>query len=187
MQIPEQIAAGDSPVARLYATHAPALFAYLRQRTAAREDAQDILSQIFVAAIEQGLPAGLSEREQAAWLWRVAHHKAVDAYRRSRLRQGVDMAQFTDLLYNEDEQHAPGQVSLKHEVYARLHTQLPDSHQSSRRRCVCALPAGCAARRLPQSWANARARSTFYAGCISKTREESANDTRVATFHTRTG
>ena len=39
MQLSEEIVSCDSPVARLYEQHAPALFAFLRQKTAAREDA----------------------------------------------------------------------------------------------------------------------------------------------------
>lgn len=124
MQLSEKIVSCDSPVARLYERHAPALFAYLRQKTAAREDAEDILAQVFVAAIEQGEIDGLDERAQAAWLWKVARNKLVDAYRRSRLRQGMDLNQFTDLLYDEDERHAPEQVSLKHEEYAHLYAHI---------------------------------------------------------------
>src|SRR5579883_587658 len=124
MQLPEKLVSRDSLVARLYERHAPALFAYLRQKTASREDAEDILAQVFVAAIEQEAIAALSEREQVAWLWRVARNKSVDAYRRSRLRQGMDLEELTDLLYDENEQHAPEQVSLRREEYARLHAHI---------------------------------------------------------------
>ena len=123
MQLSEQIVSCDSPVARLYEQHAPALFAFLRQKTTSREDAEDVLAQIFIAAIEHGEIASLGEREQAAWLWRVARNKVVDAYRRSRLRQGMDLDLFVDLIYTEDE-HAPEQVSLKREEYAQLHAHL---------------------------------------------------------------
>ena len=82
----------DSPVARLYELHATAIFAYLRQQTTSREDAEDILVEVFVAAVESGAFDRLGEKEQVVWLWRVAHNKAVDAYRRSRLRQGQMVA-----------------------------------------------------------------------------------------------
>lgn len=52
MQLSEENVSCDSPVARLYEQHAPALFAFLRQKTAAREDAEDVLAQVFIAAIE---------------------------------------------------------------------------------------------------------------------------------------
>lgn len=123
MQLSEAIVSDDSPVARLYEQHAPALFAYIRQKTASREDAEDILAQVFVAAIEYGDITQLSEKELAGWLWRVARNKVVDAYRRSRLRQGIDLDLFTELIYDEDER-APEQVSLKKEEYAQLHAHL---------------------------------------------------------------
>jgi RNA polymerase sigma factor (sigma-70 family) len=135
MQLSNDIVSSDSPVARLYERHAPALFAYLRRRTPAREDAEDVLAQVFVALIEYGDPGKLSEREQVAWLWRVAQNKAIDAYRRARLRQGMDLELFTDVIYEEDE-HTPEQVSLQHEEYAQLHAyleQLPPAQREAMR------------------------------------------------------
>lgn len=123
MQLPNDTDLYDSPVAGLYERHAPALFAYLRHRTPSREDAEDVLAQVFVALIEYKERNSLSEKEQVAWLWQVAHNKAVDAYRRSRFRQGMDLELFTDVIY-EDDEFAPEQVSLRHEEYAQLHLYL---------------------------------------------------------------
>ena len=123
MQLSNDPVFSDSPVARLYELYAPALFAYLRRRTPSREDAEDVLAQVFVAFIEYGDASRLSEKEQVAWLWRVAQNKAVDAYRRSRLRQGMDLELFTDVIYEEDE-HTPEQISLRHEEYAQLHIHM---------------------------------------------------------------
>jgi len=123
MQLSNAIGACDSPVARLYELYAPAIFAYLRQHTLSREDAEDALVEVFVAAVEYGELDRLGAKEQAAWLWRVARNKAVDAYRRSRLRQGVDLDLLTDLIY-EDDARAPEQVILRREEYAHLHQHL---------------------------------------------------------------
>lgn len=123
MQLSNEIVSCDSPVARLYAQHAPAIFAYLRQQTASREDAEDVLVEVFVAAVEFSELDRLGEKEQIAWLWRVARNKVVDAYRRSRLRQGTDIDLVADLLYDDD-RHAPEQVTLLREEYAHLHDQL---------------------------------------------------------------
>lgn len=123
MQLPNNVGFYDSPVARLYERHAPALFTYLRRKTPSREDAEDVLAQVFVALIEHGDINRLSEKEQVAWLWQVAHNKAIDAYRRSKVRQGMDLELFTDVIYEEDE-HTPEQISLRHEEYAQLHAYL---------------------------------------------------------------
>jgi RNA polymerase sigma-70 factor (ECF subfamily) len=123
MQLSNEIVSCDSPVARLYERSAPALFAFLRRKVPAREDAEDILAQTFIAAIEYDGFSQLSEKEQNAWIWRVAHNKTVDAYRRARLRQGMDLELFTDVIYDEEER-APEQISLKREEYAQLCTHL---------------------------------------------------------------
>src|SRR5262249_51470325 len=66
--------------------------------------------------------ARLGEKEQVAWLWRVARNKVVDTYRRSRLRQGIGLDVVADLI--DDDQRAPEQVVLQQEEYARLYIHL---------------------------------------------------------------
>ena len=121
----------DSPVARLYELHATAIFAYLRRQTSSREDAEDILVEVFVAAVEWSAFEKLGEKEQVAWLWRVAHNKAVDAYRRSRVRQGMDLELVADVIYDDDAR-APEQVALLREEYAHLHAHLEKLSPSQR-------------------------------------------------------
>lgn len=107
----------------LYQHYSAAIFVYLRQHTASREDAEDTLVEVFVAALEYDHFSSMSEKEQLAWLWRVAHNKAIDAYRRSKHRQGVDLEQIADSTFDDDEL-APEQVALREEEYATLHTHL---------------------------------------------------------------
>lgn len=113
----------DSPVARLYEIHAPAIFAYLRRQISSHEDAEDLLVEVFVAAVEARAFEQMGEKEQVAWLWRVTRNKVIDAYRRSRLRQGVALEPFADVFYDDDER-APEQVALLREEYAHLHAHL---------------------------------------------------------------
>jgi RNA polymerase sigma-70 factor, ECF subfamily len=81
MQFSKDAVSCDSPVARCYLSHAAGIFAYLRQQAASREEAEDILVEVFVAAIEFSEFDQLGEEEQVAWLWRVARNKAVDGRR----------------------------------------------------------------------------------------------------------
>ncbi|MEO9028061.1 MAG: sigma-70 family RNA polymerase sigma factor [Ktedonobacteraceae bacterium] len=122
MKLAQTITADGSLVARLYKQHSPALFAYLRQQTSSPESAEDALIEVFIAALETDKLDELSEKEQVAWLWRVARNKGVDAYRRSRVRQGLDLIQLTD--YIEDNRHAPELIVLQREASAHLHTYL---------------------------------------------------------------
>jgi len=62
MRLSKEIVASDSPVATLYELYAPAIFAYLRQQTPAREDAEDILVEVFVAAVESSLTYQAGDR-----------------------------------------------------------------------------------------------------------------------------
>ncbi len=110
-------------VALLYQRCSTAIFAYLRQHAASREDAEDVLVEVFVAALENEHFTAMSEQEQQAWLWRVARNKAIDAYRRSKHRQGVDLEQIADSTFDDDEL-APEQVALREEEYADLRTNL---------------------------------------------------------------
>lgn len=106
----------------LYTRHSPALFAYLLHKTGSPENAEDVLVDVFVAALETSMFAELSEKEQVSWLWRVAHNKGVDAYRRSRVRQGLDLNLFVQLL--KDQEHTPELLALRQEATTQLQNYL---------------------------------------------------------------
>lgn len=75
-------------MATLYRQYSPAIFAYLSQHVPQEEDAEDILVAVFLAALENERFSTLPEKMQLAWLWRVAHNKTIDAYRRRERRYG---------------------------------------------------------------------------------------------------
>lgn len=56
----------DTPIAQWYQLHALPLLAYVRQHVPSREDAEDIVVEAFIAALEQKgfSPYTLSEQEQ---------------------------------------------------------------------------------------------------------------------------
>lgn len=103
----------------LFYRYAPALFAYLRQHTASREDAEDLLHEVFAAALERPEFGQLSDDEQALWLWRVTRNKTVDIYRRKTRRPSLNLDYVADELYAGDEQ-SPEYALLRREEYARL-------------------------------------------------------------------
>ncbi len=110
----------DSVYAELYRSHAPALFAYVYQQTASREDAEDIVLEVFLSVLRNPRFLAFDEKKREAWLWTIARNKIVDNYRRSLHRQHVSIDWLTLPLY-EDESLAPEQLSLKREEYARLY------------------------------------------------------------------
>jgi RNA polymerase sigma-70 factor (ECF subfamily) len=107
------------PLAMLYQRHASAIFDYARKQLPALEDAEDVLVEVFLAALEQPYFLGLSEHEQHAWLWRVAHHKIVDHYRRRSRQRQIPLGEAHQSI--PDEQDAtPEQISLAQEQDAQL-------------------------------------------------------------------
>lgn len=65
----------DSPSEQLYALHASAIFAYARLYIASREAAEDLVLDVFLAALEHPYLLARSEEIQRAWLRKVAHYK----------------------------------------------------------------------------------------------------------------
>ena len=98
--VAKQPGADDPPSARLYQDHAPAILAYLRLRVAPREEAEDLLLEVFLAALERGdLLEERSLEMQRAWLLNVARNKIADHYRRSKRRPQVALEQVAETLY----------------------------------------------------------------------------------------
>jgi len=122
MTLLQKKVADGSLVARLYKQQSPALFAYLCKRMGSPESAEDVLIEVFVAALEMASLDELSEKEQISWLWRVARNKGVDAYRRSQVRQYLDLSLLTNL--SEDNQHSTELIVLQREAAERLHSHL---------------------------------------------------------------
>lgn len=105
--------------ATLYDRYGSAVFAYLRLQRASWEDAEDLTLEVFTIALERDNLQELSEKEQLAWLQRVAHNKLVDGYRRATHHPLVSLHNIEELLENT---HAsdPEYVTLQHEALGRL-------------------------------------------------------------------
>ena len=122
----------DAALADLYQRHVYTLLSFIRRYVSTREDAEDVLLEVFLAAMERNALIGLSEGEQLAWLRRVAHNKCVDVYRRSVRRPAIPLDSALDMLYEPEEQ-TPEQVALRSEEYALLRdylTHLPAQQQA---------------------------------------------------------
>ena len=65
----------------LYDRFAVTVLAYLSQLVSNRQDAEDLLLEVFMAACKNEMLLGLPAGRQLAWLRRVARNKAVDRYR----------------------------------------------------------------------------------------------------------
>lgn len=122
---------GNSAIAELYQRHAYTLTSFIRRYVSTREDAEDVLLEVFIAAFERNALAGLSESEQLAWLRRVARNKCVDVYRASQRRPFLSLETITEMIY-DDEDQLPEQMALHSEELALLRarlTRLPELQQ----------------------------------------------------------
>lgn len=107
----------------LYQRYAPTLFAYLHRHAGSLEDTEDLLLDVFEAALARPGFELLGAREQEAWLWNVARNKVVDHQRKRARRQGLSLDLVPEELY-EPERETPETSLLRQEEYARLHASI---------------------------------------------------------------
>jgi RNA polymerase sigma factor (sigma-70 family) len=122
--------ADNSLSAELYQRYAPKMLAYLCHHISSLDDAEDLLLEVFLAALEkEHMLSRLSEDEQRAWLWTVARNKMIDYHRRTQRRRIVPLEQVEETMFDE---LLPEQVALQQEEHTTLHIylkQLPTVQQ----------------------------------------------------------
>ena len=123
MQAKKQTTQGEQEMALLYRKYAPGLLSYVRMHMSSAEDAEDLVVEVFLAAIENSTFPALSEKAQQLWLWRVTRNKVIDAYRRAKTRQHVTLEHVADGLF-EDEMFSPEYAALRQEDYIDLYAHL---------------------------------------------------------------
>jgi RNA polymerase sigma factor (sigma-70 family) len=122
-QLHPEAAPGESSIAILYDRYAHIILNYLSRYISCREDVDDMLLDVFLAALEKQVWLTWSEGEQLAWLRRIAYNKAVDYYRRSARHPSVGLEHALTLLC-EDDESLPEQVALRNEDYSLLRVHL---------------------------------------------------------------
>ncbi len=123
MQANRHTAQAEQEIELLYRKYAPGLLTYVRMRVPSPEDAEDLVVEVFVAALQNAKFAALSEKEKQLWLWRVTRNKVIDAYRRAKTRQNVTLEHVADGLF-EDELASPEYAALRQEDYMDLYVHL---------------------------------------------------------------
>lgn len=121
-------------VAQLYQQYASALLLFLRRRIPGREDAEDVLLEVFQAAVESNVLFNLDASKHHAWLWTVAQRKVTDYYRRKQSRPAfaADLEEIEESLL-EDEAFTPEVSALRQETYTELRAHvasLPELQQN---------------------------------------------------------
>lgn len=105
----------------LFHHHAPAILAFLRKQGTSREDAEDLLLEVFTAVLEQKHLSRLPLGQQTSLIWRIARNKLIDAYRRRKRHPSSSTEQLQEELLVTAEE-VPEEMLLRLEEYAQLHT-----------------------------------------------------------------
>ena len=102
MSLINRILAGDKQaMLELYKTFAPKIERYLFQKLPSKEDVEEILNDTFLEAIDS-LQLLKKEENLQAWLYRIAHNKTVDFYRKRKIKQVLlSQAPFLEILAKE--------------------------------------------------------------------------------------
>jgi RNA polymerase sigma factor (sigma-70 family) len=119
----KQAALEDTPMGRLYQRHWLGLFAAIRQSIPSPEDAEDILLDVFLAALENASLPSMSERHQEAWLRRVAYNKCMDFHRRATRRPVLSLEGNRETLCDENHP-TPERAALRQEELEQLQEHL---------------------------------------------------------------
>ena len=131
MQANRHRAQVEQEMALLYRKYAPGMLTHVRMRVPSPEDAEDLVVEVFMAALQNAKFTVLSEKAKQSWLWRVTRNKVIDAYRRAKTRQSVTLDHVAEGLF-EDEMFSPEYTALRQEDYMDLYAHLqslPVLHQ----------------------------------------------------------
>jgi RNA polymerase sigma factor (sigma-70 family) len=101
-----------------YDRFAAIIFQYLLQRVSNVHDAEDLLLEVFVAALQDTSLSNLPDGRQLAWLKSVARNKVIDCYRQGAK---VNLQPIDQALELEDTAFTPEQYTELKENYERLY------------------------------------------------------------------
>jgi RNA polymerase sigma factor (sigma-70 family) len=119
MQQQEEHQLANRSDSTLYDRHAAIILAYARSHTASWQDAEDLTLEVFLTALQHDSLSWLSDKQQLVWLWRVAHNKLVDSYRRPDQPPTVPLEQVVENACR-DEALTPEQLVLRREELETL-------------------------------------------------------------------
>src|SRR6476469_1664817 len=112
-----------SSIAALYDRYAHIMLNYISRYISSREDVNDIVLDVFLAAMENQVWMTWNEGEQLAWLRRISYNKVVDYYRRTSRHSSVGLEEIATML-SEDDESMPEHVALRNEDYSLLRVHL---------------------------------------------------------------
>jgi RNA polymerase sigma-70 factor (ECF subfamily) len=111
----------DDEDSTLYDRFAGPILHYLFQQVSNEQDAEDLLLEVFLAALQDKSLSDLPAGRQLAWLRRVARNKVIDRFRHIALLNLLPIEQALEL---EDTALTPEQYTELKENYERLYQSI---------------------------------------------------------------
>lgn len=111
------------PALALYETYASTVLTYLLRKVGSREEAEDILLDVFIAILEKGSDLRQEAHSQRALLFAIARNKVIDHYRRVQRVPSVSLVSVQNGIYAYEE-HEPEQATLQLEERERLYAHV---------------------------------------------------------------
>lgn len=137
MSLIDRLLAGDKKATvTFYKKYSPSIFEYLRKKLPRQEDAQEMMHDVFLEALD-ALPLLRNKDSISSWLYTIARNEVVDFYRKQKIKSILlSQIPFLQLVANEVSQpefeyekdrvrerieKAFSLLSLKHQKILRLH------------------------------------------------------------------
>ncbi len=119
----EKILDGDEQaVVSFYHHFSPRILRFLKKRLPRNEDAQEILNDVFLEAVD-ALPTLQKHANLQAWLYKIASNKTADFYRKRKIKSFL-FSQMPYLEIIEQEIHQPEFVFEKDKIRDRIEASL---------------------------------------------------------------
>ncbi len=119
----EKIISGEQKaIIKFYHDYSPRILKYLKAKLSKNEDSQEILNDIFLQAIDS-LPLLKKEENLQAWLYKIAHNKIVDFYRKRKIKF-ILLSQIPFLNLIDKEIHQPEFVYEKNRMKEKINNSI---------------------------------------------------------------
>ena len=119
----KRILRGDSKaVVEFYKSYSPKILFYLSKKLPTHEDAQEITNDVFLEAIDS-LSMLQKEQNTSAWLYKIAHNKMVDFYRKTKIKS-IILSQMPFLQITANEINQPEFQYEKNKIRDRIEATL---------------------------------------------------------------
>lgn len=128
----KRVLKGDSKaVVEFYKSYSPKILSYLSRKLPRPEDAQEIANDVFLEAIDS-LSMLQKEQNTSAWLYRIAHNKMVDFYRKRKIKS-ILLSQLPFLQIVANEINQPEFQFEKNKIRDRIESALHNISQKYRK------------------------------------------------------